>query len=294
MQQNPAAAPSSPASRFKSSPAVLLLAVTAALFGVFSDRWLVDLSNPVRAGLLFAWLVGAIVWGRSRPCGWRATWGAYGTLILTLSAQSIKVMTLAMMMLSGLSNPTLARNTIFSVAMIVLNGLLGLSLLLGGGRFHEQEYNLRGVNAYLSLILTLAVFALLLLNFTNSSAGPSFSRAQEGFVILMRLGLYGVFLLVQTNRHRGLFRPPAQYRADHRDAGVDRLRRGRSSRSPLQSRTGGLSGQAARPGPEPRAEGSARPDRPRALVVAIAALSPEGLRAIRAALRNELQRSVNV
>ena len=300
MPQSPTAPPPRLASRFKPAPALALLAVTAALFGVFSDHWLGDLSNPVRAAVLFAWLFVIVVWGATSAVRHaerlaRYLGEPYGTLVLTLSVQSIEVMTLAMVMLSGMSNPTLARDTIFSVAMIVLNGLLGLSLLLGGWRFQEQEYNLRGVNAYLSLILALAVFALLLPNFTSSAAGPSFTRAQEGFVILMCLGLYGVFLLVQTSRHRGYFVHP------------------RALAEPSQGR----------PGPVRAAAGEAlalltylglvifltrklalvlnhglevlhAPTALGALVVAVLVLSPEGLSALRAALRNELQRAVNI
>ncbi len=300
MQQDPAAASPSPVSRFKPAPVLPLLAVTAALFGVFSDHWLGDLSDPVRVSVLFAWLFVAIVWGaisavRHAERLARYLGEPYGTLVLTLSVQSIEVMTLAMVMLSGLSNPTLARDTIFSVVMIVLNGLLGLSLLLGGWRFHEQEYNLRGVNAYLSLILALAVFALLLPNFTSSGAGPSFTRVQEGFVILMCLGLYGVFLLVQTSRHRGYFVLP---QATPETSGGTPGPLGSAATEALALLTylglviflvrklalilnHGLEILHA-----PTALG--------ALVVAVLVLAPEGLSALRAALRNELQRSVNI
>jgi Ca2+:H+ antiporter len=65
----------------------------------------------------------------------------YGTLILTLSVGSIEIMTIGAVMLAGDANPTLARDTMFSVVMIVMNGLIGLALLLGGLRYREQEYN---------------------------------------------------------------------------------------------------------------------------------------------------------
>jgi Ca2+:H+ antiporter len=93
----------------------------------------------------------------------------------------------------------------FSVVMLVLNGLIGLSLILGALRYKEQSYNLRGANAYLSVIVSLAVFGLVVPNFTFTTPGPTFSGPQEGFLIIMCLGLYAVFLAIQTTRHRAFF-----------------------------------------------------------------------------------------
>src|SRR5439155_21758063 len=92
----------------------------------------------------------------------------YGTLILTLSAISIEVVMISTAMLHGANNPTLGRDAIFAVIMIALNGLVGLCLLLGGLRYREQHYNLQGVNAYLNVIISLAVLGLILPNFTTS------------------------------------------------------------------------------------------------------------------------------
>ncbi len=300
MNKDPALAPFGAITRFMPAPALLVLAVTAILFGVFSERWLADLSNPVRVGVLFVWLFVAIVWGAIAAVHHAEHLAdhlgePYGTLILTLSVQSIEVMTLAVVMLSGFANPTLARDTIFSVVMIVLNGLLGLSLLLGGWRFHEQEYNLRGVNAYLSLILMLSVFVLLLPDFIDSSSDPSFTRAQEGFVILMCLGLYGLFLVVQTHRHRSYFviqnagaQPAATTSGAVRLIAVEAI-------SLLVylglviflvRKLALVLNHALEVLHAPIALG--------ALVVAILVLAPEGVSAIRAALRNDLQHAVNV
>ena len=73
-----------------------------------------------------------------------------GTLVLTLSVIGIEVMMISAVMLTGEGKPALARDTMFGVVMIVLNGMIGLSLLLGGLRHHEQEYNLQGANSFLS------------------------------------------------------------------------------------------------------------------------------------------------
>ena len=193
--------------------ALLALAVTAGLFFAFHTAWLGDLSQPLWVLTLFVWLFLVIIWGATAVVHQAERLAEFlgepfGTLILTLSVASIEVMIIAMVMITGNDNPALARDTMFSVTMIVLNGLVGLTLLVGGWRYHEQEYNLRGVNAYLSLTLVLAVFILILPTFVVSTVGPTYNTPQEAFLILMCLGLYGVFLAVQTTRHRGYFLHP--------------------------------------------------------------------------------------
>ena len=96
----------------------------------------------------------------------------------------------------------------FAVVMIVFNGMAGLSLLLGGLRYHEQTYNLQGANAFLAVILPLAVLGLVLPNFTVPTPGADALAAAEVFLILMSLALYGVFLAIQTLRHRHYFVAP--------------------------------------------------------------------------------------
>ena len=144
-----------------------------------------------------------------------------GTLILTLSAITIEVMMISAVMLTGDSKPAVARDTMFAVLMIILNGMVGLSLLLGGLRHHEQTYNFYGANAFLELIVPLAVLALVLPNYTTASAGPTLSPFQSGFSAIMCVGLYGIFMASQTSRYREYFiAPGAQQRTPHRESGI--------------------------------------------------------------------------
>jgi len=123
----------------------------------------------------------------------------FGTLILTLSVIGVEVLMISAVMLTGEERPALARDTMFSVVMILLGGMTGISLLLGGLRHREQTYNLQGANAYLALIIPLAVLGFVLPNFTTTTAGLTLSRFQSIFTSLMSIGIYGVFLAVQTN-----------------------------------------------------------------------------------------------
>src|SRR5689334_24916809 len=99
----------------------------------------------------------------------------YGTIVLTLSAITIEVVMISAAVLHGANNPTLARDMMFAVVMIALNGLIGLSLLLGGWRHREQNYNLQGTSAYLNTIMALSVLGLVLPIYTTSLSGPRFS-----------------------------------------------------------------------------------------------------------------------
>src|SRR5215471_14786702 len=108
-----------------------------------------------------------------------------GTLVLTLAVTGIEVMMISAVMLSGKGNASLARDAMFAVIMIVLNGMVGCCLLLGGLRYHEQTYNLQGANAFLAVIVPLTVLGLVLPNFTVSAPGPTLSPAHELFLIVV-------------------------------------------------------------------------------------------------------------
>ena len=111
-------------------------------------------------------------------------------------------------MLRGANEPTLARDTMFAVLMIILNGMVGLALLVGALRRREQHYNLQGAKAFLAVIIPLAVLTLILPDFTMSAGLPAFTPVQAAFFGAMTIGLYGVFLAVQTVRHKNLFMEP--------------------------------------------------------------------------------------
>src|SRR5262245_51366905 len=132
----------------------------------------------------------------------------YGTLVLTLAITGIEVIMIAAIMYAGKGNATLARDAMMAVVMIVLNGMLGLTLILGGLRYREQAYNLQGANSFLAVILPLAVLGLVQPNFTVTTPGPVYSPVQATFLSVMSLVLYAVFLGMQTSRHREYFLAP--------------------------------------------------------------------------------------
>jgi Ca2+:H+ antiporter len=275
---------------------------TAAIFIAIGTSALNEFTTHIVPLLgVFAWLFAVVLWSairvvRHADCLAIKLGEPYGTLILTLSAISIEVAMISTAMLHGENNPTLGRDAIFAVIMIALNGLVGLSLLLGGLRYREQHYNIQGVNAYLNVIMALAVLGLVLPNFTTSTSGPTFSTEQEIFFVTMSLLLYATFLLIETLRHRGYFVEVKKTAAKHSTHHLALVRSTRFHALMLVLYLGVvifLAEKFAVPLDNsieqfhmPQAFGGA--------IIAALVLSPEGLGGITASLHNQLQRSINI
>ncbi|MCA6123008.1 ionic transporter y4hA [Bradyrhizobium sp. WSM 1704] len=129
----------------------------------------------------------------------------FGTLLLTLAVTIIEVALISTIMLGDKPAPTLARDTVFAVVMIVCNGLVGLCIFIGGIRYREQDFQLTGANLYLSVLFVLATITLVMPNYTLTAPGPFYSAAQLAFVSVVTILLYAVFLYTQTIRHRDYF-----------------------------------------------------------------------------------------
>jgi Ca2+:H+ antiporter len=184
---------------------------TVALF-LLAGAQILGVGHPAVDGLAFVGLFGVIIWSafgvvhEAEELAERLG-EPFGTLILTLSIVIIEVALISAVMLGSKGVPTLGRDTMFAVLMIVLNGVVGLGLLVGGIRHHQQSFNLQGASAYLAVIIPMAVVALVLPNFTTSSEHGTLSLLQASVFSLFTIGLYGLFLWLQTGRHRGFFVP---------------------------------------------------------------------------------------
>ena len=166
---------------------------------------------PSPAGLLFSAVLLAILFGTVFAAVHHAEVIAhrigepFGTLLLTLSVTIIEVALIATLMLGEKEVPTLARDTVFAVIMIVCNGLVGVCIFIGGLRYGEQDFQVSGANVYLSVLIAMATISLVLPNYTLTTPGPVFSEAQLEFVSVVTILLYTVFLYIQTVRHRDYF-----------------------------------------------------------------------------------------
>ncbi|WP_027553242.1 calcium:proton antiporter [Bradyrhizobium sp. Cp5.3] len=219
----------------------------------------------------------------------------FGTLLLTLSVTIIEVALITTIMLGDKPAPELARDTVFAVVMIVCNGLVGLCILTGGLRYREQGFQVSGANVYLSGLIALATITLIMPNYTLTTPGPMYSTLQLGFVDLVTIVLYGVFLYTQTVLHRDYFINQA---GDDEAGGTSHLS-GKMLAVSIALLLVSLSAVvllakkfslvvdavAAMIGAPPAFAG---------LLVALLILMPEGVSAIAAARKNDLQKSINL
>jgi Ca2+:H+ antiporter len=217
----------------------------------------------------------------------------FGTLLLTMAITIIEVALISTIMLGDKPAPALARDTVFAVVMIVCNGLVGLCIFIGGVRYREQDFQVSGANLYLSVLFVLATITLVMPNFTLTAPGPVYSTAQLAFVSVVTLLLYAVFLYTQTVRHRDYFVSGASD-AGHGEAMSDRMLAISMALLLLALLAVVLLAKkfslvvdvvTAKIGAPPAFAG---------VLVAVLILLPEGVAAVSAARKNDLQKSINL
>jgi Ca2+:H+ antiporter len=247
------------------STAVLVVVVMAAIFAVVrhSDALAIKLGDP------------------------------YGTLILTLSVISLEVIMISSVMMTGEPNPVLARDTMFAVVMTVFNGLVGITLLIGGLKYHTQKYNVEGLKSYLLAIIPLSLICLVLPNFASTSQEGTMTASLTWTLVLASIALYSVFLFIQTRSHTYFF-IDEDHQSEHESHG---LFGGNTYHGLLlfgyllivvllaKSLAIPIDGAVHRLGAPPALGG---------FIVALLILAPEGAGAIKAALNNQLQRAMNL
>ena len=271
--------------------AMILFAVATALGLSFT---------PSAGGLLFAAVLLSILFGTVFAAVHHAEVIAerigepYGTLLLTLAVTIIEVALIATIMLGEKPVPALARDTVFAVVMIVCNGLVGLCIFIGGLRFREQDVQVTGSNLYLSVLFVLATITLIMPNYTLTAPGPIYSAAQLGFVSVVTLILYAVFLYTQTIRHRDYF--------------INQATGDAAGESQLSNRMLGLSvvllvvsllavvllAKKFSLVVDAGTEMIGAPPAFAGVIVALLILLPESIAAVGAARRNDLQKSINL
>ena len=219
----------------------------------------------------------------------------FGTLVLAVAVTVIEVALIVSVMVGAPAEKAgLARDTVFSAVMIVCNGIVGLSLLVGGVRHHEQGFHVQGASAALAVLAALTTLTLVVPNLTVSAPGPEFTNPQLVFAAVVSLVLYGAFVFVQTVRHRDYFLPFGQDEEAH---------------APPPSRNAALLSIAllivaliavvvlAKLLTPTLEAALTRINAPKAfvgIVIAALVLLPEGVAAYRAARANRLQTSLNL
>ena len=219
----------------------------------------------------------------------------FGTLVLALAVTVIEASLIVSLMLTGgPESADLARNTLYSAIMIVCNGVVGLCLLIGGMRHGEQEFKIESSSSSLGVLIALATLTLVLPVYTTSTPGPTFSVPQLLFAAAASLVLYGMFVFVQTVKHREYFLAPGPApRAEHARPSVATAATSAGLLLVCLVAVVGLA-KLLSPGIEAAVLASGAPEATIGIAIACLVLLPEAVAAVRAAHADRLQSSLNL
>ncbi|OSP43373.1 MULTISPECIES: calcium:proton antiporter [unclassified Streptomyces] len=271
--------------------AVVLLVLT---WGRELPGWIVVLVTAVLAGSVLAAVHHAEVVAHrvGEP---------FGSLVLAVAVTVIEVALIVTLMLDGGDkSATLARDTVFAAVMITVNGILGLSLLVGSLRHGTAVFNSEGTGAALATVATLATLSLVLPTFTTSKPGPEFSTVQLTFAAVSSLILYALFVATQTVRHRDYFLPIVKQSeavsSEQEHAEAPSTRTALISLGLLGLALVGVVGLAKGVSPtiESGVEAAGLPHSVVGVIIALLVLLPETIAAVRASRRNQVQTSMNL
>ena len=224
----------------------------------------------------------------------------FGSLVLAVAVTVIEVALIVTLMIAGAGTAqTLARDTVFAAVILTCNGIVGLSILAATRRESVVSFNAEGSGAALATVATLSTLGLVLPNFTTSRPGPVFSPPQLAFAAITALVLYGMFVFLQTGRHRDYFLPVTSERvAIDSEAHASRppTRTALKSLALLLVALVGVVGDAKLVSPtiERAVIAAGLPVSVVGVVIAMLILLPETLAALRAASRGQLQTSLNL
>jgi Ca2+:H+ antiporter len=270
-------------------------------YAVVSATGIGHVFEPSAMGIAFAALLIPILSGAVFAAVYHAeviahrTGEPYGTLVLTIAVTVIELALIGSVMLTEGGSPTLARDTVYAVVMIICTGLVGLCIFIGGLHHGEQSFRVTGASTYLTVLVALSALTLVLPNYTSTVPGPVYSASQLLFVSAVTLALYAVFLYIQTMRHRNYF---VELRSsDSTDDGhLPSMGKVRLSAVLLVIALTGVILLAKKFAAVVEAGTNAigAPQAVVGVIVALLILLPEGVAAVQAARRNELQKSINL
>ncbi|MFE3093273.1 calcium:proton antiporter [Streptomyces sp. NPDC059248] len=224
----------------------------------------------------------------------------FGSIVLAVAVTIIEVGLIVMLMIGGGDKAsTYARDTVFAAVMITCNGIVGISLLVATLRNRIAVFNAEGSGGAVAIGCTLATLTLIVPTFTTGKTGPEFTGGQLAFAAVASLLLYGLFIGVQTVRHRDYFLP---VRPDGSPCGPDEhaepptVPQTWGSLALLLVALVGVVGNAKliSPSIERGVESAGLPSAAVGVVIALMVLLPETLAAVRAARNDRTQTSLNL
>jgi len=219
----------------------------------------------------------------------------YGTLVLALAVTLIEVALIVSLMAAGGEEAAdLARDTVFAAVMIILNGIVGLCLLVGGIMHREQTFSLEGVSAALVALATIVIMTLVFPNYTVTAPGPYYSSGQLILVAVVTLVIYGTFIFTQTVGHRHYFLHDEVETAPHAARPSNAVTALSAVLLLMCLVAVVLLAKKLSPTLEAAVLRMGAPNALVGVIIAGIVLLPEGLAALRAARANRLQTSLNL
>lgn len=130
----------------------------------------------------------------------------FGTIILAVSITIIEVSIIVSLMINGGEGyASFARDTVYAAVMLILNGIVGLSLFIGGQKYHTQTFSPHAIRIALVALISIVAFTMILPTFTKGKVGPYYTEAQLIFEFIACLAIYIAFISAQTGKHREYF-----------------------------------------------------------------------------------------
>ena len=273
----------------------LVSAASVAAFALFEPQLYSRLDNPLILTAILGWLFGVVLWSslavvRHAEHLAERLGEPYGTLLLTLTITSIEVVAISAVVRHGGPNPTLVRAARRRHDHHERHG--GGDPAYRGDQASRADIQSARANAYLGVVLPLATFALIMPDFTETTPGPIYSVTQQLVLVIGWLGLYGVFLALQTGRYHEYFANASEGAAEAHEV-----------RAPLWFSTTMLVAYMAAvvylvdqfgPPLDYPLETLQAPAPLGGVFIATLVAAPESIGAVKAALANQMQRAVNI
>lgn len=220
----------------------------------------------------------------------------FGTIILAVSITIIEVaIIISLMTTGGKEYAAFARDTVYAATMLILNGMIGLSLFLGGQKFHTQTFSPHSVKIALVSLVSIVAFTMIIPTFTNSETGPYYTERQLLFEIFACLVIYIAFISAQTDRHREYFIADDTHKAESKGHSISNLSLTISIVFLLISLSiVVLLAKSLSPQIEQLVVSNGLPKSLVGIIIAAVILLPEGIAAVNAAINNRLQTSLNL
>ena len=139
----------------------------------------------------------------------------YASFVLTFSAVAVEIILLFMIILESIHAPEAletVKGGIISAVIVDMNVLLGIAVFIGGLSYSEQEHNEDTSSTYTTILLvaTSALLVPSIINFGDTGEGGLFKASVMIAIVL--IVFYVAIFIFQTKTHQHFFKTSAKSR----------------------------------------------------------------------------------